>query len=98
MSDRSLGPFNQGDRVSTRIPMLLGFAALLTAAAHAADPPDLTRKNYEQYRDKILPSAAERGWKDIAWRNDLGAAVAEAHAADVPVLLWAMNGDPLGCT
>jgi hypothetical protein len=79
---------------------LLAAAAVLAAAppGGGAEPAALTRENFPLVRDKVLPTAAERGWKDIAWRHDFEAAVAEAHAADVPVLLWAMNGDPLGCT
>jgi hypothetical protein len=59
---------------------------------------ELTWENFDSYRDRILPTPKERGWKDIAWRNDFEAALVEAHELDRPVLLWAMNGDPLGCT
>ena len=46
----------------------------------------------------ILPSAAETSWRSIPWRAELRGALVEASDADKPVLLWAMNGHPLGQT
>lgn len=37
-------------------------------------------------------------WRSIGWRADLASAVLEASKARRPILLWAMNGHPLGCT
>ncbi|MCA8972528.1 MAG: hypothetical protein KDC95_22255 [Planctomycetes bacterium] len=41
---------------------------------------------------------APRAEQDIDWRATFGAAVREASQRKKPVLLWAMNGHPLGCT
>ncbi|MCB9881642.1 MAG: hypothetical protein H6832_10665 [Planctomycetes bacterium] len=41
---------------------------------------------------------APRAEEDIAWRATFGAAIREASQQKKPVLLWAMNGHPLGCT
>ena len=58
----------------------------------------LSEKTFAQLRAQILPSAEELRWREIPWRAALWPALAEAAAADKPVLLWAMNGHPLACT
>jgi len=46
----------------------------------------------------IRPSADELSFEDIGWRNAFWPAVEEARALGRPILLWTMNGHPLGCT
>lgn len=46
----------------------------------------------------IEPDEVERGFEAIGWRNDLRAAMTEAEELGRPILLWTMNGHPLGCT
>lgn len=41
---------------------------------------------------------AKPAWRKIAWRTTLGEAIVEASRDKKPILLWAMNGHPLGCT
>jgi hypothetical protein len=86
----------------TRPACLIAVAAatLFAAAAFAGDKPptELTWDTFDRVRDFTLPTEKELGWRDIPWRNDLGRAVAEASQKEMPVLIWAMNGDPLGCT
>jgi hypothetical protein len=83
-------------------------ALLATAAAHAEEDavpaapktsePALRAETFEAIRDAVLPSEAEEAWRAIGWRATFWDAVVEAHEAKKPVLLWAMNGHPLGCT
>jgi hypothetical protein len=73
---------------------LVTFTTLCGAAA--AD--ELTPKSFASIKAKIVPSAEEEGFLAIPWRAALWPALAEARAADRPVLLWVMNGHPLGCT
>ncbi len=47
---------------------------------------------------KIVPAAEELAWRTVPWRAELRTAVLEASRLDKPVLLWAMNGHPLGQT
>jgi hypothetical protein len=47
---------------------------------------------------KVLPRADELEYRDIGWRVSLWEALKEAQREKKPVLLWAMNGHPLGCT
>ena len=46
----------------------------------------------------IVPSASELDWRTVPWQAELRTALVEAGRAQKPVLLWAMNGHPLGQT
>lgn len=70
-------------------------AACLPSAAAAAE---LNEGNFEQWRDRIVPAAEELGYAQIAWRTSYWEAVIEAQEHVKPILLWTMNGHPLGCT
>jgi hypothetical protein len=68
-------------------------AALTVGASSAAQETDRA-----QCLDTVLPTARELTWQSIPWRTRFGAAALEADDLERPVLLWAMNGHPLGCT
>ena len=70
---------------------LLCFAGMLPAQ-------ELTDATLERWRDYILPSADELRWREIPWRPELRTALEDARALNKPILLWTMNGHPLGCT
>src|SRR5690606_15033364 len=78
------------DAMRTAAPWVLAFAL---ASASAAAQEDLAA-----CRDLVLPTADELAFDRLGWRPSLAVAALEADAADLPVLLWAMNGHPLGCT
>jgi hypothetical protein len=58
----------------------------------------LSWDNYEAVRDHVLPRADEQDWLAVPWRSAFFDAVLEARESERPILLWAMNGHPLGCT
>lgn len=70
----------------------------LLAALAAAAPPDLTDATYAETRRLVLPSPDEVAFREIPWKAALWDAVIEARDTERPILLWAMNGHPLGCT
>jgi hypothetical protein len=77
----------------------LAFVALLLAyLALPVSSEDLTKDNYKQIRDHILPKPEEETWREIPWRVTLWDAVIDANKEDKPILLYAMNGHPFGCT
>ena len=61
--------------------------------AHTLAPDSLDR-----WLTYLLPGEDEVAWLEIPWRATLWEAVRVAHEQQRPVLLWAMNGHPLGCT
>ncbi len=78
-------------------PVLRPLLAPLVLAAPAASQT-LDWTSFERLRDAILPRADEERWLAIGWRASFLDAVREAQAERKPLLLWAMNGHPLGCT
>lgn len=76
---------------------------LLASAAQAFATPcvqafaqDATES--AEVRAHVLPDASELAWRSLGWRASLWQGVVDAYAAKRPILLWAMNGHPLGCT
>lgn len=57
-----------------------------------------TAENFRQWAEFIRPSKQECAYTEIAWRDQLWPAVQEARRLGRPILLWTMNGHPLGCT
>jgi len=45
----------------------------------------------------VLPTAEEERWLKIPWRTDLSQALEDSRRTGKPVMLWVMNGNPLGC-
>ncbi len=70
---------------------------------HLEAPPveadvDLSDENYQVWRDHILPESSEMAWNQIPWLSTFKDGIIAANAAQRPLLLWTMNGHPLGCT
>jgi hypothetical protein len=45
----------------------------------------------------IKPAKGEEKWTEIPWRTNLWRARQEAAKQGKPILLWEMDGHPLGC-
>ena len=71
-------------------------AALGAGRGPAAEP--VSPAKFEKLFTLLQPTAEESKWLQIPWRTDLTAARQEAAAAGKPLLLWEMDGHPLGCT
>ena len=50
------------------------------------------------WRDFIQPTKQELAWSSIPWKSSFQEGLIEADTQKKPMLLWAMNGHPLGCT
>ena len=59
---------------------------------------ELTSDNYAIWRDHIQPDLSELAWEEIPWQTTFKDGIIAADTADKPLLLWTMNGHPLGCT
>jgi hypothetical protein len=46
----------------------------------------------------IKPHPGEAKWAEIPWLTSLSQARQQAAAVGKPILLWEMDGNPLGCT
>jgi hypothetical protein len=47
---------------------------------------------------QVVPGPDELTWRAIPWRATLRDGLQDGTTAKKPVLLWAMNGHPLGAT
>jgi hypothetical protein len=62
-------------------------------AADRIEPDD-----FAELHALVQPKLEESAWLSIAWRTDLWQAREQAAAEGKPILLWEMDGHPLGCT
>jgi hypothetical protein len=66
--------------------------------ARALPTPKLALSDLDRWRADILPAADELSYEAIPWIPDFAEGVREASKQGKPLLFWAMNGHPLGCT
>lgn len=60
--------------------------------------PQAPAAELDAWRDHIAEAPTESRWLEIGWRASVGDGLRAAAAGDRPLLLWLMNGHPLGCT
>ena len=56
----------------------------------------IAREEYTQLREKLDPGTEK--WKSIPWTTSLVAAQRQAASERKLLFIWAMDGNPLGCT
>jgi hypothetical protein len=71
-------------------------ALLLGPSLRASEPIDPGR--FETLHQTIQPRPDEEQWLQIPWETSLWEARRKASAEGKPILLWEMDGNPLGCT
>jgi len=81
--------------IPARILLLLALAA---GAGGVATAQELDESSLDHWLEFVLPAEDELQWREIPWRDAFWPAMEEAREAGLPVLLWVMNGHPLGCT
>lgn len=62
------------------------------------DPAPLSSREYEEWVAWLTPGPEDLEWLEVGWLPTLSAGIARAREEQRPLLLWAMNGHPLGCT
>lgn len=72
---------------------MLALLALTLAAS-----PDLEAQDLSTWAAKIRPSAEEARFQELDWAPTFLDGVRRAGEEQKPLLFWAMNGHPLGCT
>jgi hypothetical protein len=74
---------------------LLG--AMVLAARPAAGVEPLDAEKFVKLHALIKPTDDEEKWSQIPWTENLWQARKRAAAEGKPILLWEMDGHPLGC-
>jgi hypothetical protein len=73
---------------------LLGLFSALQARAGEPIAPE----QFSKLHTLIKPKAGEEKWTEIPWLTSLWEARQRAAKEGKPILLWEMDGHPLGCT
>ncbi len=60
--------------------------------------PLLAGRSVDTWCSILEPTPADSAWRAIPWHATLHSGIAAASAEGKPLLLWLMNGHPLGCT
>ena len=90
-----------------RVGLLAAVAGFLPPGPLAGQAPErppakakveLNDRNYAEWRKHILPDTGELACQQIPWSTTFKDGIVAADAAGKPLLLWTMNGHPLGCT
>jgi hypothetical protein len=74
----------------------LASVAFFLSGSRAAEP--IKPADFAELHKLIQPSEEESAWLSINWHTDLWKAREKAAAEGKPILLWEMDGHPLGCT
>lgn len=68
------------------------------AVASGASAHTLQLAELPNWVEHLSPVGDELAFENISWIPDFAGGVTEADARQRPLLFWAMNGHPLGCT
>ena len=60
--------------------------------------PDLTGESLDRWLTFIRPTSEEWAWRKIPWRPTLWQGAVDARGEGKPLLLFTMNGHPIGAT
>lgn len=58
----------------------------------------LVGQSLDEFCAQLEPTAADTAWRSIPWHTTFHDGLVAAEGTGKPVLLWLMNGHPLGCT
>ncbi len=82
-----------------RASTLLFIVMLIAAVCHVSHAgPTFEGVNRNQLRKTILPKPDENKWLSIPWEVSIWKARQRAAKEGKPILLWEMDGHPMGCT
>ena len=70
---------------------------LALSFTHVDDSVQLEGHGLDAWAKAVLPGA-EEAWLTIPWHATLHEGLRAAGQQQKPLLLWLMNGHPLGCT
>ena len=78
------------------LTIIASISASAWMTARAADP--FSAEEFAHVHSIVIEGADEQPWQQIPWGTNLWKARQQAAAEGKPILLWEMDGHPLGCT
>lgn len=78
--------------------LLRSFALLVFTVVGICSVRVASADEFAHLHALIKPKAEEEKWAQIPWMDNLWEARKQAAAIGKPLLLWEMDGHPLGCT
>lgn len=60
--------------------------------------PTISPERFRALHAAVAPRGETERWAEIPWQTDLLVARAKAEREGKPLLMWIMDGHPLGCT
>jgi hypothetical protein len=78
--------------------LALAALALVALVSPLGGAEPIARDQVAKLQALIKPATGEEKWQQIPWQVDLWQARKKAAAEGKPILLWEMDGHPLGCT
>jgi hypothetical protein len=73
----------------------MGFILAALLALAPGDGPKISE--IDSLKTLIKPRAEETRWEEIPWMVDLWEARKKAAQTGKPLMLWEMDGNPMGC-
>ncbi len=70
---------------------------LVPQGSDLSSVPPITPDQFAKVKALIQPERGEDQWAEIPWLASLWQARERAAAEGKPILLWEMDGHPLGC-
>jgi hypothetical protein len=89
--------FDTFDGMNSKLFSFVLFSWLATTAGAPVNEK-LTPASFAYLHALISPHPGEEKWLQINWLTNLTEARRQAEAQNKPILLWEMDGNPLGCT
>ena len=77
--------------------MVAGLMMLFWHGLAAAEAPPLDAAQFTKLLGVIKPDQNLEKWQQIPWQTSLWDARQQAAREGKPILLWEMDGHPLGC-
>ncbi len=85
-------------RTALSIALLACLLSCACASPSTDTHPLLDMASFEAWHAHITPQPSELAWASLPWRTSYAEGLAAAQEQRLPLLLWVMNGHPLGCT
>ena len=82
----------------TNIRLLAVGLVCLAIAGLTRSAEPISPEKFAQVQSLVKPAAGEDKWAEIPWQINLWEARTQAAKDGKPILLWEMDGHPLGCT